>query len=269
MDAAGVSVEQVQAALQRAASTPSKAMFDGIVFESDCAASAYANFSRSNAAYFMVVDMGAGTTDIAGFGRAATPGATALSEIMASRKCCTLAGDELDSIIVDLFVRSGGKQKLGDEDQLWRAVNLSARELKHELFARGKRDFKYAKKKLQVTRSALANDSGFRAYCRALREVFAGSLGPVLAAAKSGGVDTVFVLLAGGGSNLPFLAHLIRAAAVQCKSKLRVKVEPFGANWTLPHQHHPFAGVFPQLAIAMGGALAPRAAHAPPEPQLA
>lgn len=70
------------------------------------------------------------------------------------------------------------------------------------------------------------------------------------------------MLLAGVGSNLPFLANIVRAAAVKAKIKVALKVERFDANWTLSHRHHPFQGVLPQLAIAMGGALAP-VAHAP------
>lgn len=253
----GVPMPQVRQALDRAKGAQGRGHFDGIVFESQSAASAYANFARATAPYVLVIDMGAGTTDLAGFQRDAAVAPSGLLEITEARQCCMLAGDELDNILIDLFVRRGGKRGLDAEDRLWRGVKLAARSLKQELFLKGKGVFKLPNGRISVTRDALAKDPSFRAYCRALTAAIGSSLAPLAAVAKQGGADTITVLLAGGGSNLPFLADLVRAAANKEKVKLPLKVERFGANWQLPHRHHPFAGVFPQLAIAMGGALAP------------
>ncbi len=262
LDAEGVPLDRAKQALETAEASRSTGHFEGVVFESHSAAAAYANFARSRPSPFiLVIDMGAGTTDIAGFERDPDSLEPTLTEIDGTRQCCTLAGDELDNILVDLFVRSGGKRRLEAEDQLWRAVNLSAKELKHELFRTGKRAFKHAQQTVTVRRQMLANDAAFKAYCRALTSAFQASLAPVLARAKRADASGIAVLLAGGGSNLPFLADLVRAAATRCKTKLKLTVERFGANWSLPHKHHPLAGMFPQLAIAMGGALAPLAAQ--------
>lgn len=249
----GIPLPRAMEALKHSAGARASGYFEGIVFESHSAASAYANFSRATAPHFMVVDMGAGTTDIAAFERQPA----LLHEIDGTRQCCALAGDELDTILMDFVVRAGGKQKLDAEAHLWRALRLSVRDLKRELFEKGKCTFKHERKRIVVTREALAHDASFKAFCRALTETITLSLAPLFASAKSAGADSVTVLLAGGGSNLPFLGDLVKAAAAKCKGALRITVEPFGANWSLPHQHHPFAGMFPQMAIAMGGALAP------------
>lgn len=256
---AGVALIEARAALDRARMAPTKGFFDGVVFESLSAAYAYASFARAIEPLVLVIDMGAGTTDIACFEREGAIAPAALSEIDGAGQCCPLAGDELDNILIDLFVRAGGKQGIDAEDRLWRAVKLSAKSLKHDLFEKGAGAFRDGKRAIRVTRGALEGDASFRAYCRALTHTIAASLKPLAARAKRNGAAAVTVLLAGGGSNMPFLADLVRAAAAREKLKQKLKIERFGANWTLPHRHHPFAGAFPQLAIAMGGALAPAA----------
>lgn len=263
----GITLMRVRASLDAARAAPVRGAFGGVVFESMSAASSYASFARASEPFVLVIDMGAGTTDIAAFERDAAMAPTRLSEIPASNQCCPLAGDELDNILIDLFVRSGGKRGLAAEDRLWRAVKLSARSLKHDLFQRGESVFRdRSKKRIKVTRGAIEKDPSFRAFCKALTETVAVSLAPLHARAEERGATTITVLLAGGGSSLPFLTKVVRAAAVRAKIKLKVKIERFGANWSLPHRRHPFDGVFPQLAIAMGGALAPVAQIAAREP---
>lgn len=247
---------------------PLRGAFGGVVFESASAASAYANFARASEQLVLVIDMGAGTTDIAAFERDSAVAPAKLAEIAAANQCCTLAGDELDNILIDLFVRSGGNRGLAAEDRLWRAVKLAAHSLKHDLFERGESVFRDRNKKcIKVSRSALEKDPSFRAFCNALTHIVAVSLTPLRARAQEMGAKSITVLLAGGGSNLPFLSKVIRAAAARAKVKLKLKIERFGANWSLPHRRHPFGGVFPQLAIAMGGALAPVAHIAVRKPE--
>lgn len=265
----GVLLTRMREVLDQARATPVRGFFGGIVFESLSAASAYSNFARATDPFVLVIDMGAGTTDIAGFERDTAASPSGLVEVAGANQCCLLAGDELDNILIDLLVRSGGQADLDVEDRLWRAVKLSAKALKRDLFEKGESAFKDRKTRLRLTRDALERDASFRAYCNALTQTIAESLTPLHARAKQSRAKAITVLLAGGGSNLPFLASLVRTAAARAKIKLKVKIERFGANWALPHRHHPFAGVFPQLAIAMGGALAPVAQFEASAPEAA
>lgn len=251
----GVDLELARQALAESAAAKPSGNFEGIVFESHCAASAYASFAVSTSPYIMVVDIGAGTTDIAGFAR--EQDSAQLIEVANTRQCSPLAGDEIDTILTEVFMRTAGRRRKDEEDALWRALRLSAKGLKHDLFERGKATFKHAGKQMVVTREALMADPAFKAFCNALTQTMAASLAPVLNKAKRGGARSVSVLLAGGGANLPFLRDLVKSAAARCKTTLSVEVERFGANWVLPHQHHPMQGMFPQTAISMGGALAP------------
>lgn len=270
LDAKGILVTRAKEVLEAAEASHAYGHFEGAVFESHSAASAYAHFARSSpSSFILVIDMGAGTTDIAGFEREHHAAGSPLTEIDGTRQCSTLAGDELDSILVDLFMRAGGKKALAEEDKLWRAVNLSAKALKHELLRTGKGAFKQARNNLTVRQKELADSPTFKAYCLALTRTFETSLLPLLRRAKQNDAAKVSVLLAGGGSNMPFLADLVRTAAARCKIKVKITIEKFGANWALPHKHHPLTGVFPQMAISMGGALAPLAAHPKPTAALA
>ncbi len=265
LDGGGVSVAQASEALERGRAATKTGYFEGLVFESHSAASAYANFAVTTVPHILVVDMGAGTTDIAGFEVEGRAPRCVLTEIQAARQCCVLAGDEIDGILMDLFVRAGHAQGVDSKDALWRHVRLGVRELKRDIFSKGSAVFKYGRRQITVTREMLAADPSFKAFCRALTETVRDSLELVAAKAKREGAVTI--LLAGGGSNMPFLADLVKAAGSRCG--LKVRVEAFGTNWTLPHRHHPLAGMFPQMAISMGGALAPLAEEMGLTPQMA
>jgi hypothetical protein len=255
IDAAGVPLEVAKAALGKAAGQPGAGCFGGVVFEAQSAASAYLTYATSRARHLLVIDMGAGTTDIAGFERSGDANHPALLEITEAQQWCSLAGDELDGIIIDLFLRASGERRRDEERRLWRTMRLSVHRLKRDLFAKGKAVFEHGRKRIVVQLATLERDPSFRAFCRALVRTFADGMRPVASKAQQAGANSICVLLAGGGSSLPFLSSLVQASARPFRG-LKAEIEPFGANWSLPHKHHPFAGAFPQMAISIGGALA-------------
>lgn len=247
-----VPMSKALAALAHARAAPAHGYFEGIVFEAHSAASAYAAFARAKADHLLVIDIGAGTTDFAGF-ESNRDGRT-LSEITEARQWCGLAGDEIDNIVMDLFMRASGGGGMDAKSQLWRALRLAAQGLKQDIFAKGRAVFEHGRRRITVRREALMNDASFKAFGRAFSHAVSTSLKPVAERAKRGGARRIKVLLAGGGSALPFLGDLLKACGTS--AGLTLEVEPFGTNWALPHQHHPLSGAFPQLAISMGGALA-------------
>jgi molecular chaperone HscA len=254
---AGFDLQAARTALARTTDAPRSPLFEGLVLEAHAAAAAYASFVRTPARFVLVVDMGAGTTDIAGFEMDADDDNHRAIDIEGSQRCSSLAGDELDFILIDHFARARGSLKPEAATELWRALRLCMADLKRDLFARGKAAFKDDKRKVSVSRDALLHDASFRAYCKALVTTLADSVACIAAKAKARGATSITILLAGGGANLPFLANLVKTAGEKHARGLRLAVEPFGAKWSLPHQHHPFAGALPQLAIAMGGVVAP------------
>lgn len=251
----GIPLALAREHLERAAANaPINArQFDGVVFEGDSAASAYAHFARQSSPLVLVLDMGAGTTDIVGFQWDGA--ARQLREIPGTRQCSVLAGDEIDNIVIEAFMRVSRQSSLDEREKLWRALRLAAPALKREIFSRDKAVFEFGRKRWAVSHKTISDDESFKAFCAALTAAVERSLQPMLARAKAARADTISLLLAGGGASLPFLPDLMRAAAP--RKGVKLTIERFGSNWSLPHMHHPLAGMVPQMAIALGGALAP------------
>lgn len=251
----GVPLALVREHLQHAAANAPivSRQFDGVVFEGDSAAAAYAHFARQSSPLVFVLDMGAGTTDIVGFEWDGA--ARQLREIPGTRQCSVLAGDEVDNIVIEAFMRVSRQKSLDEGEKLWRALRLAAPALKREIFSSDKAVFEFGRKRWAVSYKTIADDDSFKAFGVALTAAVERSLRPMLLRAKALRADTINLLLAGGGANLPFMPDLMRAAAP--RKGVKFTVERFGANWSLPHMHHPLAGMAPQMAIALGGALAP------------
>jgi hypothetical protein len=63
-------------------------------------------------------------------------------------------------------------------------------------------------------------------------------------------------VLAGGGSHLPFLPVVVRAAAQRVGARVRLRVGPLSpANSLYQGVDTALRGVFPQIAMSVGGAL--------------
>lgn len=253
----GVSLDDAKAALQQAgAATPLASRFAGVVLEVHCAAAAYAAFAPQRAERLLVVDIGAGTTDIAGFTLEDVDGGVAVQEIRAARQCCGLAGDEVDQILVQLLMQKSGTRALEEQSRLWRALRLSVRDLKHQLFATGKCALRHEGRTLVLRRQALANSPALKGFCKQLAHTISVSL----KAAASVGRQTrsgVSVCVAGGGANLPFIDAVLADAAKRAHVQIQ-SIERFDGRWSPDSMDQPreLAQVFSQMAISMGGAAA-------------
>ena len=76
----------------------------------------------------------------------------------------------------------------------------------------GKCGLKMGWKTVVVAAKEFAENPNFRSYQVALGRTIAASLQVVAARAKRVNVDVIDVVLAGGGSHLPFLPSLVQAA---------------------------------------------------------
>jgi molecular chaperone DnaK len=253
----GVSIAQAKDALDKGEQTLGMGQLESGVFEAHAAAAAYGAFARAPKRFVLVVDMGAGTTDLAGFERVEEARAPVLAELVGARQSCGLAGDEIDEILVNLLMSKSRMGRRDAQDHAWRSLRLAARKLKRDLFNTGKCTFSTGGKKLSVRREELTGASLFKDFSRALADICTTSVRAVVERAKSSGVDEITILLAGGGANLPFLADVAAAAGARGGDGLKVHIERFGVDWYLPGGADPFLqDAFPQVAISMGGALA-------------
>lgn len=264
--AEGASIAQCKDALDKGESALGIGQLETGVFEAHAAAAAYGAFTRTPRDLMLVVDMGAGTTDFAAFERVGETPDPVLTEIVGARQSCGLAGDEVDQIIATLIMEKTNLRQRSDQARLWRALQLSARALKRDLFKNGKCVFVHAGKPLTLRQSEVYKPARFTEFSRALTSICAASLHAVVARAREKGAEAVTILLAGGGANLPFVHAIAANAAADVGKGVRVDIEPFGADWYLPSGFDPNLRVaFPQVAISLGGALA----HITDEPALA
>ena len=248
----GVSISQAKVALEKGEAALGIGQLERGVFEAHAAAAAYAAFARDPQSLVLVVDMGGGTTDIAGFEN--DPAHQTMTEIVGARQSCGLAGDEVDQILLNMLAAKASARTPSDQSAAWRILKLAARPLKEELFSSGRCTIQVGRKKVELRRDALLAHPDMRDLARALSDVIAAS---VRAVASAGGANQkLTVLLAGGGANLSFMSEAVRAASAKAGER-DVAVERFGANWHLPSGFDAtIERAFPQLAISLGGALA-------------
>lgn len=258
----GVSIAQAGDGLERARETLGIGQLETGVFEAHAAAAAYAACKENPARCFLLVDMGAGTTDLAGFEHE-TGQFTVMSEIAKARQSCGLAGDELDQILTALLADKKRLHSSGEQAALWRGLQLEARTLKRDLFEHGKCSFTQPGLKLSASRGELTGSKDYRALARALCDIIEPSLAAVTRRAGELGVEAVTVLLAGGGANTSLLKDAVKQAIGRQRSA--ITIERLGEGFRLPPNSD--AGMqasLPQLAISMGGALAHIEAGAEP-----
>lgn len=252
----GISIAQCKDALDKAAAAPGDGKLETGVFEPHAAAAASLAFTTQPTRFVMVFDMGAGTTDIAAFELDESIDPPTLSEIKEARQCSGLAGDEIDRILMNLLFRKRGQNTEEDRQRAMRATRLSVRDLKRDLFAHGKCALKNGWIATTVKASDLQEDPNFRQYLAALVDTIARSLGFVAARAEAVGADVIDVVLAGGGSHLPFLPELVNAAAQRVRSRVKLRVGALSpVNTLYQGVDTSLRGVFPQIAMSVGGAL--------------
>jgi len=253
----GISIAQCKDALDRAAQAPGNGLLETGIFEPHAAAATALAFTNTPTRFVLVFDMGAGTVDMAAFEFDERTEPPALSEVKEARQCSALAGDEIDRILVELYIRKrGGEKNREDEMKLLRTCRLSARELKRELFATGKCSLKTGWMATTIRAQELMEDPNFRTYLTGLRETVAQSLHKVVARAEATGADVVDVVLAGGGARLPFMVELVKSAGALRPSPVKLRIGPLSpANALYSGVDSSLRDVFPQISMSVGGAL--------------
>ncbi|HVY85949.1 MAG TPA: Hsp70 family protein [Caulobacterales bacterium] len=253
----GISIAQCRDALDKAAATPGDGRLETGVFEPHAAAAASLAFTNSPVRFVMVIDIGAGTTDIAAFEFDERNNPPSLTEIKPARQCSALAGDEIDRILINLFGRKrSGERSIEEEERMRRLIRLAARDLKQQLFTEGRCTVRNGWSSTTIRISDLAEDPQFRAYHQALGQLIAHSIGAVAGRAVQTGATEIDVVLAGGGSHLPFLQDLVRQAGSVAARGVTLRVAPLSpANVLYEGVDPELTAAFPQIAMSVGGAL--------------
>lgn len=230
------------------------APFDmGLIFEATAAA-AYTSIGLDDAgSHFIVVDMGAGTTDIAALARLG-PRTIELPEARVTLK---QAGDFIDQVIANRILEGASwARSTAEQSDLWRVLMRQMRDIKETLFAEGRAALRIRGKQISVSLRDIEKDQDFRVFYKSLSDAYTHALAVVRDDAGARGRTEVEAIAVGGGAAAPFIQDLIRKKAA--RSTPRVLPRPATPDWAHAGEFRGnLAPVFPQLAISIGGALAP------------
>jgi molecular chaperone DnaK (HSP70) len=254
----GINFEEARRALKDAYAAPGQGRIEAGVFEARAAAECHFALSPDMPDFVIVFDMGAGTTDMTAFECVGQGANRTMREIAQARQTSALACDEVDKIIVArMSSKAKGEKRRGARKQFWRRLSTRARKLKENLFRDGQCDAIYEGQKISLKLAEFMHDRNFLAFYSALFDTYRGFLTEIGIRAAADGKDAIGVVLAGGGSSLPFVQQMAQKTRPKVSRIRRVLVQPVVPSWIYDHHHaRALAPIFPQLAIALGGAVA-------------
>ena len=229
------------------------------VLEPLAAASSRVWADRPDRELMLVVDVGAGTTDYTLFWTVQNDGLRRAFPVEPCGGAIKQAGDTLDSLLVKELL---SRANLGADPDLRKRVSeglyrRGIRQIKQTLFEVGEITEVLANdERVSMTRDEFLNTSGVARFSENIRHALRLLLSRVHPSwAKSVKDRALKLVLTGGGSGLPMIRSLvdnywsIQGTSIKCHLAKdlpdRVSNE-FDAN---------FAREYPQLAVAMGGAL--------------
>jgi hypothetical protein len=139
----------------------------------------------------------------------------------------------------------------------WRALLPQIRGLKEALVANGACALTHEGRTIHVKMNELTRRSDFKRALKDISAAYVEALTAISGAAMDAGQAEIAVVLAGGGANYPFV-QAMAARPRPAKGKVRLRVEPLVPDWARGDGFDErLAPVFPQLSIAIGGAMAP------------
>jgi molecular chaperone DnaK (HSP70) len=225
----------------------------GLIFEATAAAAYTSIGLRDSGSHLVVVDMGAGTTDFAALAHA---GGRTL-ELPEARVTLKQAGDFIDGVIANIVLDSASWARTpAQQRDLWSGLMRQMRDIKETVFADGRASLRHAGKVLSLSMRDIERDKDFREFHKALTHAYEHSLSVVRADARARRRGEIQAVAVGGGAYAPFIQALI--ASKPRGGGPRVTPRPATPDWAdAPEFQGNLAPVFPQLSIAIGGALAP------------
>ncbi len=251
----GVSIKKIADTLPAALADPHEVNL-GLIFEATAAAAYTSIGLPDSAANMIVVDMGAGTTDIAAIARHGQR----VDEMPGARVTLKQAGDFIDRIIANIVLEDKTRARNdAQQNELWRQLMLHMRDIKESLFAEGRAVLRYEQRAVHVNMKDVERDPDFREFMKTLTQAYDDSMAVVRDVAQATGATEVQTIAVGGGAAAPFIQELLRRRPPR-SGKLLIEPRPATPEWAYAKEFQGnLAPVFPQLAIAIGGALAPDA----------
>jgi molecular chaperone DnaK len=225
----------------------------GLIFEATAAAACTSIGLERSVSHTIVVDMGAGTTDIAAMARIASR----TIQLPEARVTLKQAGDFVDRIIVNQVLdQAKWARKQSQKAELWAVLMRQIGDIKETVLADGRATLRNQGRSISLSLRDIERNPDFKDFIKSLREAYDHSLAVVRDDARARGKADVQAIAVGGGASTPFIQELIHRKAGSTRP--RVTARPATPDWARSDVYKGnLAPVFPQLAIAIGGALAP------------
>lgn len=251
---AGLSFDIINRALPRALEAPSPFEI-GLIFEATAAA-AYTSIGLENSAsHLIVVDMGAGTTDITAMVRTRS----GIQELADARITLQQAGDHIDRVVANVVIaKTPSARSPEQQGDLWRTLMPHMRDIKESLFIDGRAMIRAADDRaISLTMRDIERTGDFRDFNDALGREYERSFAVLAAHAARAKAKVIDAVAVGGGASAPFIQDLLHWAPPRA-GNVDIVPRPATPEWAhAPEFRGNLTPVFPQLAIAIGGALAP------------
>ena len=249
----GVPYAEARAALDGATSAPSLFRnLDGGIYEASAVGLChFADKTTPNC--LLVVDVGGGTTDIAGLMR--TANTEHIRVVRTARRTIDVAGDDFDAALLDYLIEKGRARTKAEQTALWRRLAPHIRDLKERMFEKGSMRFEGGGAKIRCSAHEFEAQRTFHSVLREIVATYDRSFDEVVRTCRREGIRRVGVVIAGGGSRLPALRRAI----------MKPRWSGFGVRVvhlpTTPKWGHALASrgefdaMFAQLSAAFGAAI--------------
>lgn len=209
----------------------------------------------------MVIDVGAGTSDISLFRIHVDPanGKNQAIEIEGAARGISLAGNHLDRMLIELIVKKSGTTK---EDPMWinvrSALELEIRQLKETLFNEGSVYVSLLNSKdVEIQLSEFLELEPVRRFGQALRDMVTKSLSSIdkswINWIANDPLRSLVVTLTGGGANLPMVQALAEGSIVIEGVNVRLAKAMAFPKW-LYELGEILEADYPRIAVSLGGA---------------
>ena len=248
-----LSYEAAHRALQ---ANPAPVFVDGGLFEATAVAVGFLPDPLTSVERLLVVDIGAGTTDIGAY--IAAPGQP-LEEVAAARRVLTVAGDAVDRAVMDAVLgKAQSARKPDQQAALWRSLLSVIRAQKETLFELGRMSVRFDGKPVVVNLKDVERGPLYRSLVADITAAFSASLDAAVVDALKADAPGISVAFAGGGAALPFardMIHRIKATGQRFNLTALPECPPWAHDPVFGGALAPHYG---KIAIALGAALAPR-----------
>ncbi len=248
---AGVAMSEAVSALPKAMAE-AQPLEMGLIHEATAAA-AYTSIGLDDSgSHLIVVDMGAGTTDFAALARIGE----GMFELSEARATLNQAGDFIDRIIANRALDAASWAKTtAQKTALWGDLMRGMRDIKATLFDEGRVSIRLGGRLVVIAQRDIERAKDFQPFAKDLQAAYEHCVTIVRGDALVRHQTTLEAVAVGGGASAPFIKSLI---ASKVGRGPRIMPRPATPDWAFAEEFRGnLAPVFPQLAIAIGGALAP------------